>query len=272
MKQQRGTKEVDYEKRLKCLSQKIAKNPNDVDSIFDKGALLMEMGRLTEAEEIFRYMYIDDPKNLGALSYLIEALILEGETEEAYKLCDRLFAEDTEYARNVYFSLILALHAYKKKPGEAITIVDRAIDTEFDLKKSYLFKAVLLLDTGQTAQAEYYINLAIKNHWDNLNDLLLTAVGIGEYHPAIALKLYLEIKKANLEKEGEKGVEKYGLPIDGLIANAAYEIEDYETYLKHLGPLCETEAEFVKQLFGDRMGRLTPKEFYAKEQRELGNK
>ncbi len=269
MKQQRVKEEIDYEKELQRLTRKIAKNPNDVDAIYDKGICLIELGRLTEAEEVFRYLYTDNPEDVAVLSFIIEILVVKGEMDEAHELFDRLLAFNTQHSKEVCLNLITILHASYKKSEEALVLLDKTIDAKVDPVGSIMLKALMLLDLGQDEQAEYYINLIVDKLRNDPTTLFAAAFSVAIRRPDLALKLYLELEKVTTEGPDNN----FNIPMTALfIAEVAYRTEEYDIYLKYLKKACKEDEEFVKDIFGDRMGRLTPEQFYAKELRELGGK
>lgn len=268
MKQQSVKEEIDYEKELQRLTRKIAKNPNDKAAIFEKGDCLMDLGRLTEAEEVFRYLYTDDPEDVGSLSCIIEILVVRGEMGEACELYDHLLTFDTQHARDVYFDLITTLHFVHEKSEEALVLLDKTIEAQFDPVASYLLKGLVMIDLGQDEQGEYYINLVVDKLRDNPTALFVAALTIGLKRSDLALKLYLEFEKV---MTGDLG-NGFNFPIETLIASTAYVTEQYEIYLKYLDKACKNDPQSVKEIFGERMGQLPPEKFYAKELRELGGK
>lgn len=261
MKEQ-GTKELDR------LTQAIAKDPDNLELILAKGRLLLAMGNFSEAAELFRYLFAENPDNPDFLSGYIEALILTDNADEAHRLCDHLLSISPGVENEAFFTLLSELHNEHGKSREAIYLLDKAIEANYVPEGMYLLKAIVLFDIGQTEQANYYLNLCIEFFYADPIVLYYAAISLGLSHPSISLRLYLAVDKYMSDAQKKE----YLLPLNVLIADFAYDTENYKLYLKHLRIACKKNPKSVYKAFSDRMGDMTPDEFYDHEKRELENK
>ncbi len=255
-------------KELERLTQAIADAPDDLSLILSKGRLLLATGNYAEAKELFRYLYAEDSDNPDFLSGYIEALILTDNMDEAHSLFDHLLSIDPGVENVAFFTILSTLHNEQEDFNEAIHLLDEAIEADYAPKVMYLLKAIVLFSIDQTEQANYYLDLCIESFQDDPIVIFYAALSLGSAHPSVSLRLYLAADK-HMTRAQKK---KYHIPLDTLIADYAYETEDYELYLNHLRIACKDHPKSVKDAFGDRMEGMTPLEFYEHEKRELENK
>jgi tetratricopeptide (TPR) repeat protein len=147
-----------HERARQLYLRELRRNPGDIDTLLDLGALLVEMNRGQEASEKFRRVLELDPEDVDAHFQLARLAEMQGDAEEAIRQFDVVHRLDADFpgVRRRLASLLMDRRT--RDPKRVDDLLQREL-TRFENEPERFEAAALvelgnlLLDAGLTREA-----------------------------------------------------------------------------------------------------------------------
>jgi tetratricopeptide (TPR) repeat protein len=145
---------------LRICEEILQKNPEQVDLLKMKAALLSKKGNETEASTILEKAYRLAPFDVE-LNYILALKFAETKNPKVISLCDSLIRADSlgihaepYYYKGIYYSNI-------NEKGKALSLFDDAIKHDYYFLDGYIEKGGILYDMKKYPEALKVFNLAL---------------------------------------------------------------------------------------------------------------
>ncbi len=158
------------DKALKINDYALQIFPDNVNFLFTKAEILIDLNKNPEARELLDIIEDKEPYNADAYLLRVSMHINEGKIEQAIAECHRALINDIEDISDIYTELG---YCYKtlKKYKDALKCYQKSIEIEKSNPDPYYSITDIYIQTGQISEGLFYFDKLILEDTHNINAL-----------------------------------------------------------------------------------------------------